>query len=289
MIDCNVINDLIFVYVSGEASPQTQQLVESHLTICPDCAKAIEQARLAEVSLTDWEVPKEKPVNGRRFIGRLQKTYFVTSTSLLMLFTFGWAMWHHFVLFDIVNIEAEYIQIPIRIFSWQMWLATSVMVLAVSWYWWRQHTTTLKPKPGWVMPVQAILLSLFSLFFYEMAGVGELPGIAVGGTFLLGLFIAGLRWRAQQPATTLWLEKLRSGIAAVPLFGLILTTINTVIAGNNPGIFIAPSLLLIALIFAYRHLTRVSHLASLSIAAILLANGLLIIRTIQTFASMIFN
>jgi hypothetical protein len=82
---------------------------------------------------------------------------------------------------------------------------------------------------------------------------------------------------------------LRSGITAVPLFGLIVATINTIIAGNNPGIFIAPSLLLTALVFAYRYLTRVPHLASLSLAAILLTNGLMVIQTIQRFASLIFN
>jgi hypothetical protein len=289
MIDCNVINDLIFVYVAGEASPQTEQLVETHLTTCPDCAKAIERARLAEATLVEWDRPKEKPINGRHFIGRLQKTFFVVITTLLLLFTFGWAIWHHFVLFDIINMEAIYIQIPIRLFGWEVWLLVAVMLLAVGWQWWQHRRISLKPKPGWYEPIQAILFSLFSLLFYQMADVGELPGIAVGGTFLLGLFIAGLWWRVRQPIGTPWLETLRSGITTVPLFGLIVATINTIIAGNIPGIFIAPSLLFTALVFAYRYLTRVPHLASLSLAAILLANGLLVILTIQTFAALIFN
>ena len=291
MIDCNVINDLILVYVSGEASPQTRQLVESHLATCPDCGKAIERARLAEAMLVKWDVPKEKSVNGRHFIGRLQQIFFVVSTGILMLFTFGWAAWHRFVLLEILSAEGIHLQLPIRFVlrmtGTQIWLTVAAILVVVGWQWWqRRHPQAL---PAWYPMVKSGLYALLGLFAYNLTGMGEMPGILIGGAFLLALYIMLLRWRMQWPPAETLVEWGRSGVTAVPLLGLILAAINTITTGHLPGIFIAPSLLFIALAYTYRHLPRLPYLSGIALVSLLLANGLLALRAIQAFSALLAN
>ena len=291
MIDCNIINDLIFVYTSGEASPQTQQLVESHITTCPDCAKAIERVRLAETMPLDWETPSKKPANGRHFISRLQRTLFIVGTGILMLFTFGWAAWHRFVLSEIFSAEGIHLQLPLRLVlrtsRTHVWLAILAFLLIVGWQWWqRRHPQamfTAYPQ------LQAGLYLLLSVFAYNLTGIGRMPGILIGGLLLLGLFIATSRWRMQQPPAEATVEWLRSGITAVPLLGLTLAAINTITTGQLPGIFIAPSLLFVGLVYAYYHLPRLPHLSTITLISLLFVNGLLALRAIHAFVSLLIN
>ena len=291
MIDCHVINDLIFVYVAGEASPQTQELVESHLTTCPDCAKAIERAKLADDLFETWEMPKEKPANGRHFIGRLQQALFIISTLILMVFTFSWAVWHRFVLLEILNAEGIHLQLPIRLVisvtPVQIWLTVAALLLVGGWQWiqYRHPQAT----PDWYHQAKVGLYVLLGLFAYNLTGVGKMPGILLGGLLLLGFFVLALRWRMQQPPADKWVEWARSAITAVPLLGLILATLNTITGGQVPGIFIAPSLLFIGLAYTYRHLPRLPYLPSITLISLLLANGLLALRAIQAFAALLMN
>ncbi|MEM7116883.1 MAG: zf-HC2 domain-containing protein [Chloroflexota bacterium] len=291
MIDCAIINDLTFVYVSGEASPQTQQLVEAHLPACPDCAKAIEQAKLADIALETWDVPKEKPENGRLFISRLQQLLFIVSTLVLMAFTFGWAVWHRFILLDILNAEGIHLQLPIRFVlqttPLQIWLTVAALIVVGGWKWIQYRHPQATPE--WVHQAKVILYALLGLFAYNLTGIGRMPGILLGGLFLLGLFVLALRWRMQQPAAEKWVEWVRSGITAVPLLGLILATVNTITSGQVPGIFIAPSLLFLGLAYTYRHLPRLPYLPSITLISLLLANGLLALRAVQAFAALLVN
>ncbi len=39
-LNCDVIADLMVVYTTGKASPETRKLVETHLMSCPNCARA---------------------------------------------------------------------------------------------------------------------------------------------------------------------------------------------------------------------------------------------------------
>jgi hypothetical protein len=285
MIDCNVINDLILVYVSDEASPQTRQLVEAHLATCPDCAKAIERAHLAEATLVEWDALKEKPVNGRHFIGRLQQTFFLASTGLLMLFTFGWAAWHRFVLLEILSAEGIHLQLPVRfvlsVTKTQIWLTVLAILLVAGWQWWQHHHP--QAVPAWYQQAKVGLYALLGLFAYNLTGVGEMPGILIGGVFLLVLYIMALRWRMRRPPAGPLEEWGRSGITAVPLLGLILATINTIATGHLPGIFIAPGLLFVGVAYTYRHLPRLPYLSGITLVSLLLANGLLALRAVQAF------
>lgn len=46
-IDCNVIRDLIPLYVDDAASPETKALVEAHAAECPECREEIETMKKA--------------------------------------------------------------------------------------------------------------------------------------------------------------------------------------------------------------------------------------------------
>jgi hypothetical protein len=75
MLKCEVIADLMAVYDSGEASPETKRLVEEHLSTCSSCSLAFGRGRTLEKMLQE---PKtfEYSADGKRFISRTRRTVF---------------------------------------------------------------------------------------------------------------------------------------------------------------------------------------------------------------------
>ncbi len=85
MISCEVISDLMVVYASGEASPETRRLVEEHLSRCSDCREAFGKERLVEEALADL-TREERPANGQRFLTRTRRLLFAIGVGTLSVF-----------------------------------------------------------------------------------------------------------------------------------------------------------------------------------------------------------
>lgn len=289
MIDCHIIKDLIFIYVSGEASPQTEKLVESHLLTCPECAKALENARLADTMLNDWETLKEEPESGQRFIGRLQRTFFIGSTLILMFFTVALSAWHRVVLLEIMNTQSIYLQLPIqlelRTTPMQIWLTFALILLVGGWSLFQYYYP--RAVPTWLHQAKLGLYALLSLFAFNLTGTGEMPGVLFGSLLLLCFFVMALRWRMHQPPSSQSVELARSALTGVPFLGLVLATLNTIISGEFPGVFIAPILLIVGFVYTYRHLSKLPYLISITLISLLLANGLLAYRAVKAVITMV--
>ncbi len=96
MLSCEVISDLMVVYASGEASPETKRLVEDHLSRCSACRRAFGKERLVEEALVNLG-RAEEPTNGRSFITRTRQLLFAIGVGALFMLAsvlaiFQWGM-----------------------------------------------------------------------------------------------------------------------------------------------------------------------------------------------------
>ena len=88
-INCNVIGDLLPLYVDGAVSEDTKKLVEEHLAECADCKKAAEDME-KELVLPVHEEKREDAHrsdfscgNGSSHFGKLYGTDFSTMDDSL--------------------------------------------------------------------------------------------------------------------------------------------------------------------------------------------------------------
>ncbi len=66
-INCEVICDLMIIYASGEASPETAAFIEAHIEECPECQEGYEAAQRGEDLLAELEpVPNPINIDGRK-------------------------------------------------------------------------------------------------------------------------------------------------------------------------------------------------------------------------------
>jgi Predicted integral membrane protein len=88
MIACKVYRDLILLYVSGECSEETRELVEKHLTNCNDCNKYYKEltepienvkpeSSLLEERVKDFEVKKS--------FKKIRKRWFITLVATILI------------------------------------------------------------------------------------------------------------------------------------------------------------------------------------------------------------
>ena len=96
MLSCEVVSDLMVVYVSGEASPETRRLVEEHLSRCPTCEKALGDSRAVEQALAELD-RGEEPANGQEFLTRTRRLVYAIGVGGLFILAsvlaiFQWGM-----------------------------------------------------------------------------------------------------------------------------------------------------------------------------------------------------
>ena len=59
-ISCDIINDLLPLYVEGLASEDTRKAVEEHVTACSSCRKNLEKMRKPEQNAAVEDIPVKK-------------------------------------------------------------------------------------------------------------------------------------------------------------------------------------------------------------------------------------
>lgn len=75
MVSCEVIADLMPLYLSGEASAQTKLLVAEHLATCPSCRQMFEAQARYESTIKGAESLERRP-EGQTFISRTRRVMF---------------------------------------------------------------------------------------------------------------------------------------------------------------------------------------------------------------------
>ena len=70
MSKCDLIRDLLPLYVDGAASQESAQVVEEHVAQCPDCRQALEDMRAP----TPPPAPAQEDMSFAAALGQLRKT-----------------------------------------------------------------------------------------------------------------------------------------------------------------------------------------------------------------------
>lgn len=189
MLSCQVVSDLMVVYASGEASAETQRLVEEHLAQCPVCREAFGKEAQVEQALIDMGTT-EQLANGHRFIARTQRLVFAIGAGTLFLFACVLSAFERVVMREIANIPL--LDLP---GSELLWLAIGAIALAlfVTLLMWRRQGEP-GSRGGRVVSslLTGALLVTIAFATYYITGSGGLPSILAAVSFLLAALITAL-------------------------------------------------------------------------------------------------
>jgi len=84
-VTCNVIRDLLPLYVDKLTSPDTNRLVEEHLVACSDCSRV--HMDLSSEMDTTVTVPTPAPQAEKQLLGRIRRHMMLSKVILLALGT----------------------------------------------------------------------------------------------------------------------------------------------------------------------------------------------------------
>jgi len=182
MVSCDVICDLMAVYASGQASPETERLVEEHLAHCTPCREAFGREAAVEEALTTLE-PVEEPSNGRRFITRTRRLLFAVGVGALAMLACYLVALQRLVIEGMAAFSLP--RLPGPSVPW-LAVAGAMLALYVVLLFWRRgrDADTAAGSFALSLLVAAPLLVL-TLVVYQLAGTGGVPVVALAGLLLL--------------------------------------------------------------------------------------------------------
>ncbi|MGO4542865.1 zf-HC2 domain-containing protein [Paenibacillus sp. 2TAB19] len=91
---CNVVYDLLPLYIDGVCSEESKELVEEHLTECPACREkhAAMTSEMVEGSLLQPNQPtlRNRDLAAKRVLKRIKRRWTLSVAALLLLVPFFW-------------------------------------------------------------------------------------------------------------------------------------------------------------------------------------------------------
>lgn len=91
---CNVVYDLLPLYIDGACSEESKELVEEHLTECPACREkhAAMTSEMVEGSLLQPNQPtlRNRDLAAKRVLKRIKRRWTLSVAALLLLVPFFW-------------------------------------------------------------------------------------------------------------------------------------------------------------------------------------------------------
>jgi hypothetical protein len=182
MVSCDVICDLMVVYTSGEASAETERLVEEHLAHCPACREAFREEAAVEEALAALE-PVEEPSNGRRFIARTRRLLFAVGVGALTMLACYLVALQRLAIEEMAAFSFP--RLPGPSVPW-LAVAGAMLVLYVVLLFWRRGREAGTPLGDFVLSLLAAApLLVLMLVVYQLADTGGVPVVVLAGLFLL--------------------------------------------------------------------------------------------------------
>jgi len=125
MLSCDVICDLMAVHESGEASAETQRLIEEHLARCPSCRSAFGKGARVERTLSAT-ARDEEPANAHGFVSRTRRLFFFLGAGVLLYFACQMAVFLRLAATELAGVS-------LRSFpgSTNIWLAVAAAAFAL--------------------------------------------------------------------------------------------------------------------------------------------------------------
>ena len=274
-IDCQVICDLMVVYASGEASPETIAYIEAHLDDCPECREAYEAAQRGEEMLGEL-APVARPIHidGRKILVRVQRLVFGAASILLLLTVLALALAERWILRDLLGLPLAQLYVLPGGWEWSAG-ALALAVLYGLLYTWRVRNEDEADRPYMALIGGALAFGL-GVSAYSFMARADVVGVLTAGTLTFALYIFILRYRARQHTGRFFGELLLSLEATVPLLFLVLAALNLVNSGSFPAAALSVGLVVFALFFTLLRLDELPYMTVLTLVA-LFAGGLMLI------------
>ena len=274
-IDCKVICDLMIVYASGEASPETVSYIEAHLDDCPECREAYEAAQRGEDLLAELE-PVVRPIHidGRMILIRLQRLVFGAASVLLLLSALAVALAERWIIRDLLRLPLA--QLYVLPGGWE-WIAVAAALAGLYGllYRWRMRSDDEADRPYFALIGIALAFGL-GLTAYSFMVQADVVGVLTAGTLTFALYIFMLRFRARQSSGRFLGEMLLSIETTVPFLFLTLAALTMTSSESFPASVIALGWVVFALFFTLLRLDELPYMTVLTLAA-LLAGGLMLV------------
>jgi predicted anti-sigma-YlaC factor YlaD len=170
------------VYASGEASAETERLVEEHLAHCPACREAFGEEAAVEEVLAALET-KEEPSNGRHFIARTRRLLFAVGVGALTMLACYLVALGRFVIEGMAAFSLP--RLPGPSVPW-LAVAGAMLVLYVALLFWRRGREAGTALGDFALSLLAAApLLVLVLVVYQLAGTGGVPVVVLAGLFLL--------------------------------------------------------------------------------------------------------
>jgi hypothetical protein len=274
-IDCQVICDLMIVYASGEASPETVATIEAHLDDCPECREAFEAAQRGEDLLAELE-PVVKPIHidGRKILIRLQRLVFGVLSVLLLLTVIALALGERWIVRDLLGLSLSQLYVLPGGWEWPA-AAAALAVLYGLLYRWRVRSDDEADRP-YLALVGIVLAFGLGMAVYSYMVRADVVGVLTGGSLAFALYVFMLRFRARQTSGRFFGEILLSMETTVPLLFLILAALTITSSGVFPAAVLAIGLVVFALFFTLLQLDELPYMTLFTLAA-LFAGGLMLV------------
>ncbi len=120
MIDCNVIADLIPLYIDDTCSRESAELVEEHVKTCGDCSKLMERMRAEGI-----EPKKRAPLfESSRLIKSVRKSFLTVMLSLSVMLT---CYCFHYFGFNYIN-YSPFFSLVFTVMYIAAWIVLTVYV-----------------------------------------------------------------------------------------------------------------------------------------------------------------
>lgn len=215
MVSCDVICDLMPVYASGQASSETERLVEEHLAQCPACREAFGQEEALDEALGVIESAQE-PSNGGRVITRTRRLLFVIGVSTLTLLACLLVTMQRLLMQGMAVFSFP--RLPGPSLAW-LALAGAVLALYVVLLLWRRGRDAGSAVRNFALSLlTAAPLLVLALVVYQLAGTGGVLILTLAGLFLaiaLGVTFGFLPQIPYATLTTVLVLLLVSGLLVV--------------------------------------------------------------------------
>jgi hypothetical protein len=201
MISCEVISDLMAVCASGEASIETQRLVEEHLSHCSVCRQAFGRDSKAEKIFGELET-REKPPNGRFFINRTRRLLFELGAGGLFIFASILALFERVVMRGIARLS-----LPVLPGADTLWLAVAAFgfFFYTVWLFRMRSKQERMIEPRFFPQLSVVMLIFFivSLVAYHLLVAGSLWFALIGMAFFLVALIVNFSLLSRLPYLTI--------------------------------------------------------------------------------------
>ena len=80
--ECNIVKDIISLYVEDMVSRDTRTFIEEHLEHCPECRSELEHIRKPVEFVTDMSAAPINDLKKKLFVRRVQTVLFTTALVL---------------------------------------------------------------------------------------------------------------------------------------------------------------------------------------------------------------